>query len=136
MPVAGDFPLFSGLCDGSALIPFPASRRNIHMDDGHASRPRPRSGGTLRDPDLGSRHQVGGNDGEGRACGLRSGLEIVGKPKDVKGSEVLYRLRVVERIFAGISRCRRPAKDYERSSESSLAWAPPAACRFMAHRIG
>ena len=40
-----------------------------------------------------------------------------------------------ERAFAWMSRCRRLAKDYERSLESSLAWAQLAACRFMMRRI-
>ena len=67
--------------------------------------------------------------------GIGSDLEIVKKPKDVKGFTVLYRRWVVERTFAWMSRCRRLAKDYERSLESSLAWAQLAACRFMMRRI-
>ena len=42
-------------------------------------------------------------------------LEIVEKPKDIKGFTVLYRRWVIERTFAWLSRCRRLAKDYERS---------------------
>ena len=67
--------------------------------------------------------------------GLGSTLEIVKKPKDVKGFTVLYRRWVVERTFAWMSRCRRLAKDYERSMESSLAWSQLAACRFMMRRF-
>ena len=67
--------------------------------------------------------------------GLGIDLEIVKKPKDVKGFTVLQRRWVVERTFAWMSRCRRLAKDYERSLESSLAWAQLAACRFMMRRI-
>ena len=67
--------------------------------------------------------------------GIGSDLEIVKKPKDVKGFTVLYRRWVVERTFAWMSRCRRLAKDCERSLESSLAWAQLAACRFMMRRI-
>ena len=67
--------------------------------------------------------------------GIGSDLEIVKKPKNVNGFTVLYRRWVVERTFAWMSRCRRLAKDYERSLESSLAWAQLAACRFMMRRI-
>ena len=67
--------------------------------------------------------------------GIGTDLEIVKKPKDVKGFTVLHRRWVVERTFAWMSRCRRLAKDCERSLESSLAWAQLAACRFMMRRI-
>ena len=62
-------------------------------------------------------------------------LEIVNKPKETKGFTVLYRRWVVERTFAWMSRCRRLAKDYERSFESSVAWAQLAACRFLMRRV-
>ena len=72
-----------------------------------------------------------------KKLGIESDLEIVKKPKDVKeGFTVLYRRWVIERTFAWMSRCRRLAKDYERSLESSLAWAQLAACRFVMRRIG
>ena len=67
--------------------------------------------------------------------GIGSDLEIIKKPNNVNGFTVLYRRWVVERTFAWMSRCRRLAKDYERSLESSLAWAQLAACRFMMRRI-
>ena len=67
--------------------------------------------------------------------GIGSDLEIVKKPNNVNGLTVLYRRWVVERTFAWMSRCRRLAKDCERSLESSLAWAQLAACRFMMRRI-
>ena len=66
--------------------------------------------------------------------GLGSALEIVKKPKDAEEFTVLYRRWVVERTFAWMSRCRRLAKDYEGSLESSLAWSQLAACRFMVRR--
>ncbi len=62
-------------------------------------------------------------------------LEIVEKPKDIKGFTVLYRRWVVERTFGWMSRCRRLAKDFERSLSSSLAWCQLAACRFMMRRV-
>ena len=68
--------------------------------------------------------------------GLGSLIEIVNKPKDSKGFSILARRWVVERTFAWMSRCRRLAKDYERSLASSLAWAMLAACRFLMRRLG
>ena len=70
-----------------------------------------------------------------KKLGIGSDLEIVKKSNDIKGFTVLHRRWVVERTFAWMSRCRRLAKDYERSLESSLAWAQLAACRFMTRRI-
>lgn len=67
--------------------------------------------------------------------GLADRLEIVEKPKDSKGFTVLYRRWVVERTFAWMSRCRRLAKDFERTLESSLAWVQLAACRFLMRRL-
>ena len=67
--------------------------------------------------------------------GLGSVLEIVNKPKNIKGFTALYRRWVVERTFAWMSRCRRLAKDYERSLESSVAWVQLAACRVMMRRV-
>ena len=62
-------------------------------------------------------------------------LEIVGKPKETKGFIVIPRRRVVARTFARRGRCRRLAGDFERSLESSLAWAQRAACRFLMRRV-
>jgi len=67
--------------------------------------------------------------------GLGSIIEIVRKPKEIKGFTVLYRRWVVERTFAWMSRCRRLAKDFERTLASSLAWAQLAACRFLMRRV-
>ena len=67
--------------------------------------------------------------------GLGSIIEIVQKPKETRGFTVLYRRWVVERTFAWMSRCRRLAKDFERTLASSLAWAQLAACRFLMHRV-
>ena len=62
-------------------------------------------------------------------------LEIVGKPKETGGFIVISRRRVVARTFARRGRCRRLAGDFERSLESSLAWAQRAACRFLMRRV-
>ena len=66
--------------------------------------------------------------------GLGDLLEVVEKPRDIKGFTVLCRRWVVERTFAWMSRCRRLSKDCERSLESSLAWCRLAACRFLMRR--
>ena len=61
--------------------------------------------------------------------------EVVSGSKDVRGFTVLYRRWAVERTFVRMSCCRRPARDYRRSLDSSLAWARPAACRFMLRHV-
>ena len=55
------------------------------------------------------------------AMGRAPDLEIVKKHEGQQGFEVLSRRWVVERFFGWLGRCRRLAKDYERSLESSLA---------------
>ena len=67
--------------------------------------------------------------------GVPDALEIVERPGNIKGFTVLRRRRVVERTFAWMSRCRRLAKDFERTLASSVAWAQLAACRFLARRL-
>ena len=49
-------------------------------------------------------------------------LEIVKRSDTAKGFEVLPRRWVVERTFAWLGRCRRLAKDWEKSIASSQAW--------------
>jgi len=68
-------------------------------------------------------------------CGRGPLIEIVHKPKAIKGVTVLYRRWVVERTFAWMARCRWLAKDVERAVASSLAWVPHAACRFRMRRV-
>ena len=53
----------------------------------------------------------------------------------ISGFTVLRRRRVVERSFAWMGRCRRLAKDVERTLARSVAWAKLAACRFMMRRV-
>ncbi len=62
-------------------------------------------------------------------------LDTVNKLKYTNGFTVLYRRWVVERTCAWKGRCRRLAKDYERTLESSLAWSQLAACRFLMRRV-
>ena len=54
--------------------------------------------------------------------GVSGLIEIVPKAKGAKGFTVLSRRWVVERTFAWMGRCRRLAKDVERTVASSLAW--------------
>ena len=62
-------------------------------------------------------------------------IEIVEKPKGVEEFTVLYRRWVVERRFAWLGRCRRLAKDFERTIRSAVAWVKLAACCFMMRRL-
>ena len=69
-----------------------------------------------------------------KELGVSELIEIVPKPKGAKGFTVLSRRWVVERTFAWMGRCRRLAKDVERTLASSLAWVKLAGCRFMMRR--
>jgi putative transposase len=62
-------------------------------------------------------------------------VEIVKRNDDMSGFVVLPRRWVVERTFAWLSRCRRLAKDYERSIASAEAWVYLASIRLMLRRI-
>jgi len=53
----------------------------------------------------------------------------------VKGFVVIARRWVVERTFAWLGRCRRLAKDWETSIESSEAWAYIASIRMISRRL-
>ena len=65
-------------------------------------------------------------------------LDVVQLPKAKRGFVLLPRRWVVERSFAGMTRCRRLAKDYERLANTVKTWHFAAfAClmrtRFLAH---
>lgn len=62
-------------------------------------------------------------------------LEIVKRTDKAKGFEVLPRRWVVERTFAWLGRCRRLAKDFERSIESAQAWVFIANIRMLTRRL-
>jgi putative transposase len=62
-------------------------------------------------------------------------LEIVKRTDKAKGFEVLPRRWVVERTFAWLGRCRRLAKDFERSIESAEAWVFIANIRMLTRRL-
>ena len=70
------------------------------------------------------------------AMGLSGLIEVVPKPKGGEGFKVAPRRWVVERTFAWMGRCRRLAKDWERTLESSLGWLQMAACRFLMRWLG
>lgn len=62
-------------------------------------------------------------------------VEIIKRSDTAKGFEVLPRRWVVERTFAWLGRCRRLAKDWETTIESSTAWALLASIRLMTRKI-
>ena len=61
-------------------------------------------------------------------------IEIIKRSDKATGFEVLPRRWVVERTFAWLGRCRRLAKDWERSIASSTAWALIASIRMITRR--
>jgi transposase len=62
-------------------------------------------------------------------------LQIVKRSDTAKGFEVLPRRWVVERTFAWLGRCRRLAKDWEKSIESAEAWVLIAHIRRLTRRL-
>lgn len=87
------------------------------------------------------RHLFGDSGYQGpklRGALRRSGdwtIEIVKRIEGVTGFVVLPRRWVVERTFAWLGRCRRLAKDWERSTESSQAWTLVANIRLLTRRL-
>lgn len=62
-------------------------------------------------------------------------IEIVKRSDGAEGFEVIPRRWVVERTFAWLNRCRRLAKDWEKTIESSKAWILIAHIRTLTRRI-
>lgn len=62
-------------------------------------------------------------------------LEIVEKPKDQTGFQILPKRWIVERTFAWLVRQRRLARDYERLPETSEAFIYVAMIRLMLRRL-
>ena len=62
-------------------------------------------------------------------------LEIVKRCDAAKGFHVLPRRWVVERTFAWLGRCRRLAKDFEKSIASAEAWIMIASIRLLTRRL-
>ncbi|QNE07830.1 IS5 family transposase (plasmid) [Croceicoccus marinus] len=61
-------------------------------------------------------------------------VKIIKRSDKAKGFEVLPRRWVVERTFAWLGRCRRLAKDWEKSMVSSTAWTLIASIRMLTRR--
>ena len=61
-------------------------------------------------------------------------IDIIKRSDRAKDFEVLPRRWVVERTFAWLGRCRRLAKDWEKSIASSTAWALIASIRMLTRR--
>ena len=62
-------------------------------------------------------------------------LQIVKWTDKAKGCEVLPRRWVVERTFAWLGRCRRLAKDWDKSIASVEAWVVIAQIRILTRRL-
>jgi transposase len=62
-------------------------------------------------------------------------LEIIKRSDRAKGFEVLPRRWVVERTFAWLGRCRRLAKDFEKTIASATAWIFVAHIRTVTRRL-
>jgi len=62
-------------------------------------------------------------------------IEIVKRSDTANGFVVLPRRWVVERTFAWLGRCRRLAKDWEKSIESATAFVQIASIRTLTRRI-
>jgi transposase len=62
-------------------------------------------------------------------------LEIIKRSDKAKGFEILPRRWVVERTFAWLGRCRRLAKDFEKSLASAEAWITIAHIRMLTRRL-
>lgn len=62
-------------------------------------------------------------------------IQIVKRSDDVSGFHVLPKRWVVERTFAWLGRCRRLAKDFERTIRSTTAWILIAHVRLLTRRL-
>ena len=62
-------------------------------------------------------------------------LEIIKRSDAAEGFEVLPRRWVVERTFAWLGRCRRFAKDWEKTIASAQAWLLIAHIRLLTRRL-
>jgi len=65
----------------------------------------------------------------------RWAVEIVKRPVGQRRFKVLPKRWIVERTFAWLGRCRRPSKDYERSSRVSETWISLAMIGLMLRRL-
>jgi len=62
-------------------------------------------------------------------------IAVLKRSDSAKGFNVLPCRWVVERTFAWLGRCRRLAKDWEKATASSTAWALIASIRLMSRKL-
>ena len=62
-------------------------------------------------------------------------IQIIKRSDRAKGFEILPRRWVVERTFAWLGRCRRLAKDFEKTIASAEAWILVANLRLLTRRL-
>jgi putative transposase len=62
-------------------------------------------------------------------------LEIVERPAEAKGFQLLPKRWIVERTLAWLGRYRRLSKDYEATTASSEAWITIAMIHIMVRRL-
>ena len=62
-------------------------------------------------------------------------MEMIKRSDAAEGFELLPRRWVVERPFAGLGRCRRLAREWEKSIESARAWIFIAHIRIVTRRL-
>jgi transposase len=62
-------------------------------------------------------------------------VEIVKRPDQARGFEVIPKRWVVERTFAWLNRCRRLAKDFENLVRNAMAFLRLASIRLMLRRL-
>ncbi len=62
-------------------------------------------------------------------------IEIIKRSDATQGFHVLPRRWVVERTFGWFGRCRRLAKDWDKSVECATAWVTIASIRVMTRRL-
>ena len=63
-------------------------------------------------------------------------IQIIKRSDKANGFVLLPRRWVIERTFAWLARCRRLAKDWEKSIASSTAWAIIVHIRILTRRLG
>ena len=62
-------------------------------------------------------------------------IEIIKRSDTAKGFKGLPRRWVVEHTFASLGRCRKLAKDWDKSIKSATAWVNVASLRGMTRRL-
>ena len=111
------------------------------VDDAHAARPVMKQLSQSRQPRLqviwadSKYHNHALNSWLSRQKNLTWKLEVVRRPKGVKGFVLLPKRWVVERTFSWLGRWRRLSRDYEHRTESSEAMIHVASIGRMLRRL-